>query len=82
MKKRYWIVSWLEKWKDGTVLAFRTAVHCETLARAAEVAGAELDVRAKANKSECLLCFIGLADDDAGGLVGKAEVDGPEEWPE
>jgi len=82
--KRYWLASWIERYPDGTVQAFRTAIHCETLARAVQVVGAELHVRANANHAECLLYNVDLAYDDAADLVGKVEVDtlGLDEWPE
>lgn len=81
--KRYWLASWLERYPDGTVQAYQTAIHCETLIRAAQIAGAELHVRAKASGTECLLYSIGLADGDVADLVGKAEADSLGiEWPE
>ena len=82
--KRYWLVSFLERWKSGRVQAYQTAIHCETLIRAAQIAGSELHVRAKANGTECLLCSIGLADEGVADLVGTAAVDtlGLDEWPE
>ncbi|MBE6001914.1 MAG: hypothetical protein E7239_11150 [Sarcina sp.] len=80
--ERYWLVSFLERWKSGRVQAYQTAIHCETLIRAAEVAGAELHVRAKASGTECLIYSIGLADEDVADLVGKAEPDTLGiEWP-
>jgi hypothetical protein len=81
--KYYWLASFLEKWPDGAVQAYQTAIHCETLIRAAEVAGAELHVRAKASGTECLLYSIGLADGDVADLVGKAKPDTLNiDWPE
>lgn len=81
--KYYWLVSFLERWKSGRVQAYQTAIHCETLIRAAQIAGAELHVRAKASGTECLLYSIGLADGDVADLVGKAEADSLGiEWPE
>ena len=80
--ERYWLVSFLERWKSGRVQAYQTAIHCEMLIRAAEVAGAELHVRAKASGTECLIYSIGLADEDVADLVGKAEPDTLGiEWP-
>ena len=83
MKKYYWIASFLEKHQDGTVSAFRTAVHCKSMVEAAETVAAELFVRAHANGSECLLYNIGIADDGCADLVGKSEADPfGIDWPE
>jgi hypothetical protein len=82
-KKYYWLVSFLEKHPDGAVRAYKTALHCKTLAEAAETMSAELYVRARANGTECLLYDIGIADDGIADLVGKAEADELGiEWPE
>lgn len=83
MKKHYWIVCWLEKWwSDGTVRGFKTAVHCESLAKAVERVEVELRIRAKANATECIITNAGMADDDVADLVGKAEADSLAiDWP-
>lgn len=82
--KHYWIVCWLEKWwQDGTVKGFKTAVHCESLAKAVEIAENELRIRAEANKTEVLLYDIGIADEGVADLIGKAETDDIAiDWPE
>ena len=83
MKKYYWIISWLEKWPDGTVNGFRTAVHSESLTKAVEHVEVELRIRAKANATECIITNAGMADDDIADLVGKAETDSLAiDWPE
>ena len=74
---------YLEKDRDGSVHAYRTAVHCKTMVEAAETMAAELFVRERANGTECLLYNIGIADDDVADLVGKADPDGLGiDWPE
>ena len=81
--KHYWLVFWLEKWPDGTVKAFKTAVHCETLVRAVTIAHNDIFIRSKANGTEFLIYSAGLADNDAADLVGKAETDALGiDWPE
>lgn len=81
--RRYWLVSFLERWKSGRVQPYQTAIHCETLIRAAQIAEAELHVRAKASGTECLIYSIGLADEDVADLVGKAKPDTLGiDWPE
>lgn len=81
--KHYWLVFWLEKWPDGTVQAFKTAVHCETIAKALEAGETELRIRTKNNGTEYLLYDVALADRDVADLVGKAETDALGiEWPE
>ena len=82
-KKYYWIANFLEKYEDGTVKAFRTALHCKSMLEAVEGMSAELFVRAHANGSECLLYDIGIADEGCADLVGKAETDALGiDWPE
>ena len=74
--KHYWLVFWLEKWwSDGTVKAFKTAVKAETLASAVSIAENEIRIRAKANGTEYLIYSVGLADEGAAELAGKAETD-------
>lgn len=82
--KHYWLVYWLEKWwKDGTVQAFKSAVHCESLAKALAIAENEIRIRAKANGSEYLVYDIGIADEGVADLIGKAETDVIGiDWPE
>lgn len=81
--KHYWLVFWLERWTDGTVKAFKTAVHCETLTRAATLAHNDIFIRSRANDTEFLIYSVGLADADAADLIGKAETDALGiDWPE
>lgn len=81
--KYYWLASFLEKWPDGTVKGYKTAIHCETLAWAAQIVGVELHIREKANGTECVLYSIGIADNDVADLTGKTEVDNLSiDWPE
>lgn len=85
MKNLYWIVTWLEKWPDGTVNGFRTAIKSTTLTRAARIAKAELTIRTTAYQKNVhyLITNIGLGDEDAAGLVGKSEADVLAiDWPE
>lgn len=82
MNKYLWLCGWLERWPDGTVRGFKTAVHCESLAKAVEHVEAELRIRAKANATECIITNAGMADDAAADLVGKAETDSLAiDWP-
>lgn len=81
--KHYWLVFWLERWPDGTVKAFKTAVRCESLAQAVKIVESELRIRATANGSEFLLYNIGIAEEDAAVLIGKAETDSLGiDWPD
>ena len=81
--KRYWLVYWVEKYSDGTVNKFKTAVKCETAMRAAAVAESELRFRTDACGTEFLITGIGLADKNVADLMGKAECDASGvEWPE
>lgn len=83
MKKHYWLVYWLERWPDGTVNGFKTAVKAESLAKAVEHVEVELQIRAKANTTECIITNAGMADDNVAGLVGLAVTDSLAiEWPE
>jgi len=81
--KHYWMVCWLEKWSDGTVKAFKTAVHCETLTRAATLAYNDIFIRSRANDTKFMIYSAGLADADVANLIGKAETDTLGiDWPE
>ena len=82
--KHYWLVFWLERWPDdGAVKAFKTAVNCETLARAVELAEIEIRFRAKNNGTEYWIYSAGVANKGVADLVGRAETDVLGiEWPE
>lgn len=81
--KYYWLVFWLERWPDGTVQGFKTAVHCETLAKAVELAEIEIRIRAKNNKTEYWIYSVGAGNKGVADLVGRAETDVLGiDWPE
>lgn len=83
MKKYYWLVYWLERWPDGIVKGFKTAVHCESLSKAVATIENELQIRTKANGTEIMIWDAGITDEGAADLVGKAETDSIAiEWPE
>lgn len=83
-QKYYWLAYWLERYSDETLKAFKTAVYCETMARAVTIA-AEV-IRARANEkpgTQCMMYSIGLADKGAAELLGKTEPDRIGiDWPE
>ena len=81
--KHYWLVYWFERWPDETVQKFKTAVRAETFARAAQLAEAELNIRAKANGTEVFIDKVRHTFRDVSDLVGKSEVvDCFNDWPE
>ena len=81
--KHYWLVCWLERWPDGTVNGFKTAVKAESLAKSVEHVEVELQIRSKANGTEVMIWDAGITDEGAADLVGKAETDSIAiEWPE
>ena len=83
MKKHYWLVYWLERWPDGTVKGFKTAVHCESLSKAVATTENELQIRSKASGTEVMIYDAGITDEGVADLVGKAETDSIAiEWPE
>ena len=76
MNKYLWLCGWLERWPDGTVKAYKTAVRYAPMRHAMEAVQTELNIRMEANGTVCNLYRMETVKyHTACYLIGKAEVD-------